>query len=259
MTPRHSPFKVAAETLCGIDIFSGLDTESREGISKLCTGRHYQPEQPILSQSDGDRDVFFIVSGTVKIAVYSNSGKEVIFRDLGAGRMFGELAAIDNKRRSAYVHAIEETALIVLSQDDFFAVLVEYPNVGIRTMQYLAGLVRSLSDRVFEYDALSVNSRVHTELLRLAHDNLVGANRAEISPAPTHGAFAAHIGTHREAVTREFSKMRKMGLVERRGRKLIINDVSVIERLVKQNINEPLIQHIPIPDRHETVEFSVRP
>ena len=231
MKARFKSFKVTAETLCGIEMFAGLDLESRECIAKLGEGRRFEGKQQILSQSDSDCEAFFIVSGSVKIGVYSDTGKEIIFRELRAGRMFGELSAIDRKRRSAQVTALEDTAVVVLSSESFRAVTSEYPLVAGRVMQVLCGMVRSLSIRVYEHDALPVNSRVHAELLRLAHEHMVDGKRAEISPTPTHVEFAAHIGTHREAVTKELNKMRRMGLVERMGRTLVVHDVNAIEHL----------------------------
>jgi CRP-like cAMP-binding protein len=235
MKASYKAFKVTAETLCGIDMFAGLDTACRERIAGHFEGRRFQAKQQILSQSDSDCEAFFIVSGTVKIGVYSDAGKEVIFRELGAGRMFGELSAIDRSQRSAHVYALEDTAVAVLSSEDFRAITSEHPLVARRVMQFLCGIVRSLSIRVFEHDALPVNARVHAELLRLAQENMVDSHRAEISPTPTHVEFAAHIGTHREAVTKELNKMRKLGLVERMGRTLVVHDVAAIEHLIRSD------------------------
>lgn len=233
MKSNFKPFKVTAETLCGIDIFAGLDSGCRERIAARFEGRRFHAKQQILSQADSDCEALFIVSGTVKTGVYSDSGKEIIFRELGAGRMFGELSAIDRRPRSAHVYALEDTAVAVLSCDDFRAITSEHPLVAGRVMQFLCELVRSLSTRVFEKDALPVSSRVHAELLRLAQENMIDGKRAEISPTPTHVEFAAHIGTHREAVTKELNKMRKMGLVERMGRTLVVHDVGAIEHLTR--------------------------
>lgn len=233
MQTFHKPFNVTAETLCGIDMFADLDTACRDRIARRCQGRRFQAKQQILSQSDNDCEAFFIVSGAVKIGVYSDSGKEIIFRELGARRMFGELSAIDRRQRSAHAYALEDSAVAVLSSDDFRSITSEHPVVAGRVMQMLCALVRALSIRVYEHDALSVNSRVHAELLRLAQENMVGDNRAEISPTPTHVEFAAHIGTHREAVTKELNKMRRMGLLQRCGRTLVVNDVTAIEQLAR--------------------------
>ena len=73
MKTCHKAFNVTAETLCGIDMFAGLNAACRERIARRCQGRRFQGKQQILSQSDSDCEAFFIVSGTVKIGVYSDS------------------------------------------------------------------------------------------------------------------------------------------------------------------------------------------
>jgi hypothetical protein len=43
--------------------------------------------------------------------------------------------------------------------------------------------------------------------------------------------LAATISTHREAVSREMSALAKRGLVEKRGSRLMLHDLAVLERL----------------------------
>lgn len=47
----------------------------------------------------------------------------------------------------------------------FSTLLKDHPAVAAKLMQYRAGLVRKLSDRVFEFSALAVRNRIHAELL----------------------------------------------------------------------------------------------
>jgi len=79
--------------------------------------------------------------------------------------------------------------------------------------------------------SLPVSSRGQAELLRLAYENMADGKHTKISPTPTHVEFVAHIGTHREAVTKELNKMRKMGFVEHMGRTLVVHDATAIEPL----------------------------
>ena len=65
----------------------------------------------ITTHKDIDNDVYFIVSGKVRIAVYSTSGKEICFREQVAGEMFGEIAALDKQSRSAYVISLGDTVV----------------------------------------------------------------------------------------------------------------------------------------------------
>ena len=53
-----------------------------------------------------------------------------------------------------------------------------------------------------------------------------------ISPAPTQAKIAARISTHREAVSRHLSELSRIGLVERKGRGLVVTDVARLARMV---------------------------
>jgi DNA-binding transcriptional MocR family regulator len=53
-----------------------------------------------------------------------------------------------------------------------------------------------------------------------------------ISPAPSHVELAAKISSHREAVSREMSMLAKRGLIEKRGKKLVLRNPVTLELLV---------------------------
>ena len=98
----------------------------------------------------------------------------------------------------------------------------------------MAFFVRSLSERIFEFTTYGVPNRIQAELLRLAKANGHGTEVVNIYPAPTHADIASQVSTHREAVTREFSHLASEGILEKRGRNLIIRDVARLEQLVNQ-------------------------
>ena len=94
----------------------------------------------------------------------------------------------------------------------------------------------ALTERVFEFSALAVNNRIHAELLRLARDHMTAENTAAIQPAPTHAEIASRISTHREAVTRELSRLSRAGIVVRRSGALVVEDVERLDRLMQDVI-----------------------
>lgn len=233
MLADSSPVLVVAETLGGVEFFHGLDAEQRRAVAHLCHGHRYVRGEEIISHNEEETDVFFIVSGNVHITIYSLAGKEVTFRDLGAGQMFGELAAIDGRPRSAHVVAMTDTLIASMSSENFWKVLREYPPVTAVLLCQLSTLVRELSDRVVEFSTLGVRNRIHAELLRLARAHMCEENVAAISPAPTHAAIASRVSTHREAVTRDFNELTRAGLLERRDGTLLVRDVARLARMVK--------------------------
>lgn len=227
-----------SESLASIELFSGLPPDKVEAVGRRCSWRHYRPGQQILGHLDDTKDVYFIVRGRVRATVFSLSGKEVTFRDIGAGTLFGEYAAIDGQPRSANIVALDDSLVASLSPEGFWNVLMTYPEVAGGMMKLLTRQIRVLSERVFEFSALAVKNRIHAELLRIARDCLEGENRAVISPVPTHADIAQRVSTHREAVTRELNAMARDGLVERRGSTLVIPDVERLETLVGEVLGE---------------------
>ena len=94
-----------------IDLFRGLSGSDLEALAKRCRWRRYSSGQLIIGHQDESNDVFFIAEGLVRVTVYSGSGKEVSFRDLGAGKSIGELSAVDGAPRSANVIALTDSVL----------------------------------------------------------------------------------------------------------------------------------------------------
>jgi CRP-like cAMP-binding protein len=223
-----------ADTLAGINAFHGLSKDQRQTLVPLCHCRNYEAGQAIVTYHDDTRDVYFIISGQVQATIFSVTGKQVALGDIGPGAMFGELSAIDGEPRSAHVVASTDAMVCSMSPDDFWYVLQTYPIVAKATLRRLTWMVRYLCSRVFEISTLPVKHRIHAELLRLALQHMTGENKAVIIPAPTQTDIANHIGTHREGVTREMTRLKTSGLIERRNNRLFINDVMQLRAMVQQ-------------------------
>ena len=208
-----------------ITLFEDLDDAALERVSEACTTRPYERHSQILSEQDLTDDVFFILEGTVRITSLTPAGREIIFTDVSAGNMFGEFAAIDGLPRSATVTALTDCLLTRMSAASFFETLRTNGTVATRLVEALVAKIRRMSERVFEVSALAVRERVRRELLRLAADGQRFGNSVVIRPAPTHYEIAARIGSHREAVTREFSRLEGERLLEIRRRLIRIVDI----------------------------------
>ena len=229
-----TPIQPNAQTLAGIELFRDLDADSRADIAARCQAHRYAAGEQVMAADDPGRDVLFVVSGSVRVTLYSPAGKEVIFRDQTAGEMLGELAAIDGAPRSAHVVAVQDSMLVTLSPDAFRSVLREHPDVNWRVLQRLVRLVRLLSERVYEFSTLAVPARVQAEVLRQARAHMTGENTARIDPAATHAEIASTIGTHREAVTRELNALAKQGILSREGHAIVVHDVAALARLCER-------------------------
>lgn len=182
-----------------------------------------------LDQSD---EVFFIISGEVQVTIYSVAGKAVSFRDLGPGEVFGEYPAIDRGPRSASVEAHTRCFVASLPGAAFRELIEKEPVVAQAMLPQLVSKIRALTTRVYEFSTLVVSNRIQAELLRLASDAPRSGNCARIAPAPTHTEIASRVSTHREAVTRELTRLSRLGLIEREKNALVVKDLERLTEMV---------------------------
>jgi CRP-like cAMP-binding protein len=227
-----------ARALSQIAPFKGLDDESLEAVAEFCRFERYEAKRQVIAYQDDSADVFFIISGIVRVVIHSLSGKEISYRNLEAGEMFGELAAIDGEQRSASVVAVAETLLVAMPEAAFREAIRNHPSVADAVLQRLTRLVRLYSQRLYEMRTLDVQSRIRAELVRLAEGTVGEDNTASISPLPTSADIAARVNTRREAVSRELASLTRRGLIKRHQKTLTIHDFAGLNRLVESMLGE---------------------
>jgi CRP/FNR family cyclic AMP-dependent transcriptional regulator len=236
MKNNHQNKFDAGEALRKIEIFKSMDDENFGPVSSLVKWKQYRKGTEVIPYMSESDDVYFISSGSVRVTIFSFSGKEISYQELGSGDMFGELSAIDQLPRTANVITLEPAHIGVISKSDYWWLLDRYPSVAAATLKRLASMIRFLIDRVYQYGALDVKDRVRMEVLRLARENMSGEDTAAIRSFPTHKEIANRVNTHREAVTRELNELSRMGLIEQHQRVLTVTAVSDLAELLVENI-----------------------
>ena len=220
--------------LARVPILATLSRPDLEHVVKACKWQHYHAGEEILSYRAPSAEVFFLAAGKVRVIIYSAEGKAVLFTDLKAGATFGEIAAIDRAPRSAGAEAIEPCTVAFLTARRFEALLLNYPAVAYATLRHLGAEVRRLTERVLEFSTLVVQNRIQAELLRLAADLGQRDGQVLLSPAPSLSDIANRVSTHREAVSRELSRLGSVGLLRRERGDLRITDIARLAMLVRE-------------------------
>jgi CRP-like cAMP-binding protein len=220
------------DTFDGIGIFADLTPDVRRALAARCVWRTFKPRQEIVRHQDDSRTVFFLTAGKARATIYSESGKQVTFRDINSGGIFGELAAIDGRRRSASVEATSRCTVAAMSADLFWDVLRAEPAVTAAVLKLLSWQVRELSDKLVALSTKDVRRRILAELLRIAEPSETEFGNAVLFPAPTNADLAARIATARETVNRELKWLMGAGFVQKHGSTLVIPDFERLRRLV---------------------------
>jgi len=173
-------------SLKNISLFADLSSEALERVERLVQWSHYKSGTSIVVYGDETSAVFFVIKGEARVTIHSYDGKHVSFRDLGAGDIFGEYAAIDRTPRSASVDAQTDCYIASMPATAFREQLETEPKVAKALLAHLVRELRELTTRVYEFSMLCVNNRIQAELLRMARHVSPEGNVADINPAPTH-------------------------------------------------------------------------
>jgi CRP-like cAMP-binding protein len=227
------PIQPSSLGLRGIDLLQGLPQQRLDEISGQCAWRHFEAAQQLVARKAADRDLHFIVAGTVRVTSYSQGGRETSFRELAAGTSFGEVSALDGRPRSADVVALTPGLIASLPPAAFRALLRAEWIVNERVLLRLADLVRRITDRVLDLSTLSVQQRICHELLRLADAGGIEANQARIASAPKHAELASLVSTYREQITRELSALARAGILAKDGHALVVRDIRRLQQLAE--------------------------
>lgn len=123
--------------------FKQLSTRSslREFEPPQESSRSYEKDRMIFSESQTGHDMYVIQTGQVRITKVIN-GNEVVLAVLKPGDMFGEMALLENKPRSASAIAHEACKLMVVNKNNFDMMVSSQP-------QLISRLTTTLAERLW--------------------------------------------------------------------------------------------------------------
>jgi CRP/FNR family transcriptional regulator, cyclic AMP receptor protein len=200
--------------------------------------RRFDPEEILVDFDDLSTDVYFLLSGEVRVLMRTASGKEVILDEMRTGEFFGELAAMDGIRRSANVTALTRGEVCVMPAPVFRELVFSNQEVADRLIRLLTGRIRDLNGRLMEQTVLDLRHRLYSELLRMSNPRGTNGGERVVTPPPFHHILASRIGCRREQVTREFTMMTQEGLIERTRGALVLKRPDVLQTRVAEAMRE---------------------
>jgi len=107
----------------------------------------FQPGQVIFREGENSQEAYRILRGRVEISILAD-GKPVILAQLGEGDIFGEMAMVDERPRSASAQALEVAECEVLTPENFNELVLSRPEVLIPYMASFFERLRTANDRL---------------------------------------------------------------------------------------------------------------
>ena len=208
MTQATAVSVVALKTF---PLFHGLSDESLASIARVSMMRRFPRGQSVVCAGDRPDYVYLVLTGSLKVVVSDEDGREVILSILGQGELFGEMGMFDERPRSASVIAVVPADLVLISKQDFRRIMQESFDVSWRIMCNLAERLRNADRKIESLALMDVYGRVARLLIEMAED--VGGQSVVVRRISKQD-IAKMIGASREMVSRVMKDLEERGHIQ---------------------------------------------
>ncbi|GJE16618.1 Crp/Fnr family transcriptional regulator [Methylobacterium marchantiae] len=186
--------------------FGGLDGETLDAVAQLCVTRSLATGQTLFAKGDAGDALYAVRRGQVRISNETEDGRRTTLNVLSSGDVFGEVALLDGRPRTASATAVEPTTLFVILRRDLLAMIERRPSVAVQFIELLCARIRWMSQRTEEAAFLSLEQRLLRRLVALAQDfgDEIVVSQEEL---------ALFVGSTRESVNRQLQIWKRGGLL----------------------------------------------
>ena len=215
-------------------LFNGLSADERAVISAQARIQTYDAGETVFAMGSPGNQMMTLLSGTIRIALPISEGKELFLATIHPGEIFGELAVLDGKERSA--DAIAETACIlaILDRNDVLSFLERNPSIWPKVVRVLVERLRYTDQAFAEVALLQLPVRLAKAILRILNreTNSTVAKTSKIRISQRE--LANMVGSTRESVNKCFRNWQKRDrIVQISEGSIVITDRRAFERLAE--------------------------
>lgn len=176
--------------------------------------------------------IFFVKSGKVKKYKIEKSGKEQIIYVANNGELIGYHAVLSEDRYPDSAAALEESIILVIPREDFLEALEHSSVLGKRLLKTLSHEFAVLVNNLALFAHRPVRERLALQLVVLREkykENFQPGMPVAINLS--RDDLASLVGTARENVLRVLAEFKEKGILETKGRKIIVLDVKQLVEL----------------------------
>jgi CRP/FNR family transcriptional regulator len=218
------------QMLAKVPIFSGLSESELAFLVQRTVPRHYAAGESVFGEGEPCSGLYIVESGHVRIFKSSAGGREQVLTVDGPGSSVAELPVFDGGNYPASVAAVDDATLLFISKQDFQALCIAHPQVALKVLRVVGARLRRLVGIIEELSFTTVRHRLASFLLRQAQKEGKRTDRGvEVALPGSNQELASQIGTVRELVSRNLSRLQAQGMLRLEGRSVIIRDLKALE------------------------------
>jgi len=212
-------------------LFASLTEKELQALAARTIRRRFQRGELLFGEGDPCTGLFLVASGKIRIFKQSPSGREQVLAIEGPGSSFAELPVFDGGNYPAAASASEDAEVLFVSRKDFQNFCREHPEVGLKVIAMVGSRLRRLVGIIEDLSFTTVRQRLITLILQLAQaSGSPSKEGVRVELTMSHQDLAAELGTVRELVSRNLSRLQAEGFIDVDGRKIMVKDLAGLKR-----------------------------
>ena len=215
-------------------LFGKLSTSEVDSLIGYTRVEQYPAGREIFDKGSPGQSLMAVLRGSIKISSLSRDGKEVVFRIINTGEIFGEIAALDGEERSADAAAMTDCELLVFDRTDFLRMLENRADLCMILLRILCRRLRQTTEQVEDVMFRHLESRVAKALLQLAENARLqsGLRSPSVELHVPQRELGNIAGGSRESVNKLLQIWHRQGQICLGKCSITIRDIEAIRRLI---------------------------
>lgn len=213
-------------------LFQNVPDEQLIELARYAKSKQIPARQEIFRRGEKGSQMYIIVSGRVSFHTDSETGQELIFRFLGAGDIFGEIALLDGGERTATARTVEDTLVLIIERRDFLPFLEKHPKVAITLLASVAASFRTMGELFEDTYFRNLPSRLAKRFLALKDSYGVKTSQGiQISIKLSQGDIGKLAGATRETINKQLKAWEDEGIVAVDNGYIVLRNIARLEDL----------------------------
>ena len=208
--------------------FSRLGDSEADAILAQATVARYAEGVLIFAKGDPGNSMMAVLRGRVMISSPSVDGRQVVLTTFREGDVFGEIALLDGKERTADATAATDCELLVVARRSLLALLERRPEIAHQLLIVLCERIRRTNEQVEDFAFLHLETRIAKALLRLAQEEGQRAPASHLGLKISQRALGEIVGSSRESVNKHLQDWKRSGIIELEKGSILIRDVEAL-------------------------------
>jgi len=217
-------------------IFSDLDPDALDQLCRYAKHATLKRGATIYSKGDPGNSLYAVISGTAKMSISSADGRNAILNLIGPGEIFGEIALLDGRARTADAIANTNCEVFIIDRREFIPFVKSQPALAMKFIELLCTRLRWTSDQVEQIILQNLPGRLASALIRLTEKHKLGPGGRTI--AITQQEISEMVGMSRESINKQLRAWAARSWVRLEHGAIVVLNAAMLRELIEAGSDE---------------------